>query len=168
MDGVELLRGQLKAVHQFLDMTIGDVSEEAAKRKDHDWNIKPIGAIYAHIAASEDVMLNAMVRGGAPLLMRDGWGEKLGITDPMPSLDKLDNFSAPIATVREYAAAVFKETDEYLSTAKDEDLSKEMDSPAGKMTGLAFLANIVATHCGGHWGEIAALKGVQGLKGLPF
>ena len=168
MDGVELLRGQLKSAHQFLDMTIGDVSEDAAKRVDDGWNIKPIGAIYAHIAASEDVILNGMIRGGAPLLARDGWGEKLGITDPMPSLDKLYNFSAPMATVREYAAAVFKETDEYLGTVKSDDLLDEVDTPAGKMTKLAFMANIMATHCPGHWGEIAALKGVQGLKGLPF
>lgn len=168
MNAIELLRGQLKAAHQFLDMTIADCTPEAAKRKDENWNIKPIATIYAHIAASEDMMVNTMIRGGTPVLARNGWSDKLGIKDPSPTLDSLDDFSAPIPTVREYAAAVFKETDEFLANASEDELSREIETPIGKMPAITFLANIVATHCPGHWGEIAALKGVQGLKGLPF
>lgn len=167
MNAIELLRGQFKAVHQFLDMTIADCTPAAATRRDEGWNIKPIASIYAHIAASEDFMVNTFVRGVEPLLMRDGWGEKLGIPGN-PTLNNLDDFSAPLSAVREYAAAVFKATDEYLSQAEESELEREIDTPIGKMPAITFLANITATHCPGHMGEIAALKGVQGLKGLPF
>lgn len=166
MNAIELLRGQFKASHQFLDMTIADCTEEAANRKDEGWNIKPICTIYAHIAGSEDVMVNTMIRGGEPLLVRDGWGEKLGIANP--SLSELDSVTAPLSAIREYAAAVFKETDDYLSSGPEAELEREIDTPIGKMPAISFLANITATHCPSHLGEIAALKGVQGLKGLPF
>lgn len=168
MNAIELLRGQFKAVHQFLDMTIADCTPEAATRSDEGWNIKPIGTIYAHIAAAEDMMVHGMVRGGTPILVRDGWNERLGIKEPTPSQDGLKGFSGPIPLVREYAAAVFRETDEFLAGATESDLSHEVDTPIGKMQAMTYLANIVLTHCPGHWGEIAALKGVQGLKGLPF
>lgn len=167
MNAIEVLRGQLKAVHQFIDMTIADCTEDAAARKDEGWNIQPICTIYAHVAASEDFMVNAMVRGVQPLLIRNGWGQKLGISE-RPTLDNMDGFSAPLPALREYAASVFKETDEYLAGVDESELEREIDTPIGKMPAITFLANIVATHCPGHMGEIAALKGVQGLKGLPF
>ena len=69
---------------------------------------------------------------------------------------------------REYAKAVGTATDEFLASATDEQLEKEIDGPVGKQPYITFLANIGVTHVAGHWGEIAALKGVQGLKGLPF
>lgn len=167
MDAIELLRGQLKAAHQFLDMTVADCTEESTTRRDEGWNIKPICTIYAHIAASEDFMVNSFVRGATPLLLRDGWGEKLGIPD-QPTLDKMDNVTAPLSKLREYAAVVFKETDEYLAQASEAELDREIDTQIGRMPAIVFLANIAATHVPGHMGEIAALKGVQGLKGLPF
>ena len=47
-------------------------------------------------------------------------------------------------------------------------LSKEIDGPFGKSTVIGFLSTIGLTHVAGHWGEIAALKGVQGQQGLPY
>ena len=47
-------------------------------------------------------------------------------------------------------------------------MEKEINGPAGKQPLITILANVGVTHGAGHWGEIAALKGVQGLKGLPF
>ena len=36
------------------------------------------------------------------------------------------------------------------------------------MLGLSVVSNILGWHMAEHTGEIAAVKGVQGLKGLPF
>ena len=33
---------------------------------------------------------------------------------------------------------------------------------------VQYVSSIPVLHLASHWGEIAALKGVQGLKGLPF
>ena len=169
MEAAELLRSQFEQVHQFMEMTIADCSQEVLDRKDADWTINKIGAIYTHVLIAEDVMVNSFVRGDEPLLIRDGWGEKFGITDPSPmQMEDYSDYKVDLPVLREYAAAVAKETDSFFASATEADLYKEVESPAGKMSALKFLANIGLTHVPGHWGEIAALKGVQGLKGLPF
>ena len=43
-----------------------------------------------------------------------------------------------------------------------------MQGPVGESTVGCMIVNILATHFPQHIGEIAALKGVHGLKGLPF
>lgn len=166
MQATELLRSQFNQVHQFLDMTIGDCTQEVLDHKEDGWTIEPIGALYAHIAAAEDSIVNGLVRGTTPVLMRDGWSEKTGITNPQEHLGS--DYKANMPVLKAYAAAVFKETDDFLANATEAELTKEVDTPLGKMPAITFLANIGLTHCPGHWGEIAALKGVQGLKGLPF
>ncbi len=73
----------------------------------------------------------------------------------------LDSFQA-------YAKAVFAQTDAYLAGLSDADLVRKGQGPGGETTLGWFVVNILATHVPQHLGEIAALKGVQGLKGLPF
>ncbi len=65
-------------------------------------------------------------------------------------------------------AAAAKALDDFLATATDDQMAQEIDGPLGKTTVLQMLANIGLTHVAGHWGEVAALKRVQGQKGLPF
>jgi hypothetical protein len=69
---------------------------------------------------------------------------------------------------QEFAKAVYANTDAYLATLSDADLERKIQGPAGETTLGWFLTTILATHFPGHAGEIAALKGVQGMKGLPF
>lgn len=170
MKAQELLRAQFKTAHQFLEMTIGDVTPEVLEKKGDGWTINPIWSIYAHLVISEDAMVNGMGRGAAPLLTRDGWSEKLGIADPKEAQkEHYRNIKVNLPAMREFAKAVANETDDFFANASEDELNKEIDMPTGgKGPVIAFLANIGVTHLSGHWGEIAALKGVQGLKGLPF
>lgn len=169
MEARELLRAQFQTIHQFLDMTIADCSPEVLEKKDDAWTINKVGSLYAHIVLSEDMMLNGMGKGGDLVLKSDGWEEKLGIHDASPRQDEhLADLTIDLETFCEYAKAVAAATDDFLANATDEQLNKEVDSPVGKQPFITFFANIGLTHIAGHWGEIAALKGVQGLKGLPF
>ena len=170
MKAQELLRAQFEMAHQFMEMTIADCSQETLDKKADGWTINPVGALYAHTVIAEDAMVNGMARGKQPLLERDGWAEKLGIDESSPMQDeRFSDMKINLSAMREFAAAVAKETDEFLANAPEDELMKEIDMPGGqKGTVITFLANIGLTHVAGHWGEIAALKGVQGLKGLPF
>ena len=169
MEAKELLRAQFKTIHQFLDMTIADCSPELLENKDAAWTINKVGSLYAHVVLAEDMMLNGMGTGRESVLKRDGWAEKLGIDDASPRQDEhLADLTIDLETFRGYAKAVAAATDDFLANATDEQLNKEVESPVGKQPFITFFANIGLTHVAGHWGEIAALKGVQGLKGLPF
>jgi hypothetical protein len=60
-------------------------------------------------------------------------------------------------------------TDDFLAVATAADFQREVDSPLGtKVPVSQFLGAFGIVHLGLHSGEIAALKGVHGLKGLPF
>ncbi len=169
MKAQELLRAQFEQAHQFMEMTIADCSQDTLDKKADGWTINSVGALYAHTVIAEDSLVNGMVRGTQPLLARDGWAEKLGVGDATPFYGEK---KVDLPAMREFAAAVAKETDEFLANASEDDLMKEIEMFGGqngqKAPAITFLANIVSTHITGHWGEIAALKGVQGLKGLPY
>ncbi len=169
MEAKELLRDQFKTIHQFMDMTIADCSPEVLENKDDAWTINKIGSLYAHVVLGEDMMVGGMGKGGETVFNADGWEKKLGVSSVSARQDEeLAGLTIDLTAFQEYAKAVGAATDEFLANATNEQLEKEIDGPVGKQPFITFLANIGVTHIAGHWGEIAALKGVQGLKGLPF
>ena len=108
-----------------------------------------------------------MGKGEDTVLNNDGWKERLGVSSVAPSVDEeLAGMTIDLEVFREYAKAVGAATDEFLTNATDEQLAKEIGR--AKQPLITVLANIGVPHIAEHWGEIAALKGVQGLKGLPF
>jgi uncharacterized protein YdgA (DUF945 family) len=69
---------------------------------------------------------------------------------------------------REYQQTVQAAADEWLSTTQPADLEREVTHGPFNRPIAAQLRGTVIHHMLGHCGEISALKGVQGLKGLPF
>ncbi len=168
MEAKELLRDQFKTMHGFMDMTVADCTPEVLDKTEDQWTINKIGTLYAHVVLGEDMMVGGMGKGGETVF-NDDWKEKLGVSSVAArQSEELASMTIDLDVFREYAKAVGTATDEFLASATDEQLEKEIDGPVGKQPYITFLANIGLTHVAGHWGEIAALKGVQGLKGLPF
>ena len=70
---------------------------------------------------------------------------------------------------REYAMVVYAATDAYIARLSDSDLARKVQTGFIGEQSVAFvISNILGWHIAEHTGEIAALKGVQGLKGLLF
>ena len=77
--------------------------------------------------------------------------------------------SLDINLFRQYAAAVYEATDDYLTSVSDAELEKIVDPGfAPPMAAGSFVANLLAWHVATHQGEISALKGVQGFNGLDL
>ena len=113
--------------------------------------------------------------------MDQGWIEKLGLSHPHPMMDESweKNFAEWAKTVKmdlpkfkEYAKAVYKQSDEYLGTLTDKDLSEKKVDLSGWGLGEWSLGKFVMRLLMGHMdnltGEVSAAKGLQGLKGYPF
>ncbi len=169
MEARALLRQQLTWIHQLLDGTVADCSPETAGHQGEGWTINPIAAIYAHIGLTQDSIVHGLIQGQPPLLKSAGWGERLGITDgdPRQSPDwAAGNYDLPL--LRDYVAVVQAATDTFLADAEDALLEKTLTTPMGEQTALQMLSQVGVVHVASHWGEIAALRGVQGQKGLPF
>ena len=56
----------------------------------------------------------------------------------------------------------------YLANLPDSELERKVQGVLGEYTLGWGIAILLCQHAAQHSGEIAALKGVQGLKGLPF
>jgi hypothetical protein len=132
----------------------------------------PAGAHYAHILASEDFLINGMIRGGAPLAMST-WQGRTGIGElPPPGVwdEWARRVTVDLPATRQYAQAVYAATDAYLTGAADDDLARQVDLTAlgpGIQT-AEFVLNNLLYNAAAHCGEIACLKGLQGAKGYPF
>jgi hypothetical protein len=131
--------------------------------------INSVGAVYAHTIFSEDGILNGLIRGGAPVYFAGGWATKCGLEMPKGGMEPDWDVTLKLDVFRQYAAAVYRATDEYLAAASDAELDRVVDPGfAPPMPVRAMFANVLAWHAATHQGEISALKGVQGVNGLDF
>ncbi len=177
---VTAMQKVLSAGHGVLEATMADVTAAVAA-----WNppgtALPIGACYAHVVVAEDGMVNGVLEGGVPLFL-GAWAGKTGLSalppgpdpkgGPMPDWTEWARaVTVDLAALRRYAVAVYAASDAFMAGLADEDLSHPLDLTAfglGMCTVGSFVTEGLAPHAFVHGGEIACLKGLQGLKGSPF
>jgi hypothetical protein len=170
MNAQGAVRQQLGFWHGIGGQVMGDCGDALNKRLT-DAKVGSIGSIYAHAVFAEDAVINGMLQGKPTLFQEQGWEAKTGVKPPegpRQTDDWAANVNLNLATFQEYANAVFAQTDAYLANLSDAEMERKIQGPIGETTVGWMVVNILATHFPGHAGEIAALKGVQGLKGLPF
>ena len=163
-----LLLGQFQSAHDWLEGTVGDITTEQAH-----WSPEglpsPIAAQYLHVVVVEDGLIGAL-NGSGPL-MTDAFADKVGASELPPPGQWADwgrGVQVDMALARDYARGVYAATEVYLQNIEDDDLNTEVD--LGETMGhqkLAYALNLLLRNPYSHTGEIAALKGLQGLKGYP-
>ncbi len=175
MDTVSLLKASIEGAHQVLEGTMADVTQEQA-----DWappgKAHSLGVNYAHAILSEDMVVNGMLKGAAPLAMTTFAG-KAGVSElpPMPDQGDWDEWArrvtVDLSAVRRYAQAVYANTVDYVSSLGTSDLERSLDlsnMELGQQSLGWVLNNILIWHATAHCGEASCLKGLQGAKGYPF
>ena len=178
MDAVTLLRQQLEMAHQTTEGTMEGTTPEMAH-----WmppgKATPLGASYAHVVLSEDMIVNGMLRQQQPLFATS-WAGKTGANEmrPNPGGDWSATYGGwtrqvkvDLPAMRQYAQAVYAETDRYLSTLTPSDLDRVIDLSSagmGQQTLGWALSMLVVGHINNIAGEISCLKGLQGVRGYPF
>jgi hypothetical protein len=170
MKATEATRETLDLVHQYVEAAIGDCDPETLKRTFPGATIGTIASIYFHAINSEDWAIQELIRKTQKLFDSQRWHEKLGLP-ASASGDEIDwsKMDVPLPALQEYAQAVYKATDDWLNSVNDEDLDAQIPWGAGQSHNVAWvLADVIHSHLSFHAGEIAALKGLMGLKGLPW
>jgi hypothetical protein len=165
----EVLRGQMTMAHD-MEQTLDELDHEQLHQRLPGSTLQPIAAIYVHSVINEDSFVNRKLRGQATIFENGGWRERLGFEmgDGMQS----DEWAAGVrihdlGLFRDYARQVYASTDDYLASLSEADLDRVIETGAGDMSLGKFLS-IVPPHAIFHGGEICALKGCMGGKGLPF
>ncbi len=174
---ISLLQQQLQETHQFLQATIAGVTAEQAH-----WlppgNAHPIGASYVHTIMTEDIVINVLLKGGAPLFATT-WAGKTGFSEPMPmpGPDWQDyaqwtrRVRVDLPAMQAYTQAVYAATADYLSSLAPEDLEQVVDFSnvgMGQVTRAWVFSRLVIGHTDNLCGEISCLKGLQGMQGYPI
>ena len=170
MNVQQAVRQQLGFWHGTLGGMMADCGD-ALNKVVPSATITSIASVYAHSVWSEDMIVNGMLLGKPLMYKTDGWEAKTGAPFPgdNPALaDWAKNFKMDYPKFKEYADAVFANTDSYLANVADADLDAKTQTPIGEQSKSWVVATLLGTHFPQHAGEIAALKGVHGMKGLPF
>ena len=164
------LKSQFQVAKMVYNGTVGDLTADLAAKTLDGASIGAILPIQAHALFGLDAMVNQLAAGKEPVLISGGWAERTGI--PGPQLRQGPEWSTAtynLEGLRAYSEAVFASVDAYFDSVADSDLDREVQSPIGGMVQVStFLGGLGLVHLSAHAGEIAALKGVHGVKGLPF
>jgi hypothetical protein len=168
MDAKDYIQRQLTSVNMQSDATTGDL-EAAHLAKTSPGTCNALGAIYVHAVASEDWFVHGLIGGKPTLWDSEGWGAKLGLHKVPVGEDwgEANAATCDLNTIRAYEQAARQATAAYVAALDDRELNRVVQSPFGAQPVAGLLA-FMAVHTAGHMGEIAALKGAQGLKGLPY
>ena len=120
---------------------------------------------HVHALTSYDFFVINKAKGAD--MMWPAFAAKHGLPpNPMEIWGHNANISG--AAMKEYAEQIQKATLDYIATLKDDDLDRQVDTQFFGTQSLAFLLQLASMHATGHAGDVAAVKGSQGLKGLPF
>lgn len=169
MDAPEYLQRQFLAVRRLTDAATQELTDEQL-----NWmppgTVNPIKTAWLHLIGAEDRYIQWMIKGGVTVWETEGWAIRLGVPVAPGRVGGWEESRAVMLTigpVADYQHAVRAATASYLGQLTGQELAREVDSPFGKRPVADLLAQLVA-HTVGHAGEIAALRGVQGVQGLPF
>jgi hypothetical protein len=169
MDTIEYIKREQAGMRRFVEMTLKDMTPEL-----FNWpapgTANTISATFLHFINVEDHFVNELIQGKAQVWESGGWSRKTGIDKP-PSIGEdwtgFKHRKVEIGPLLEYKAAVWAATDAYMAGVTPAELDR-MVPFAGSERTVAEILMLASTQSHGHAGEIAALKGIQGAKGLPI
>jgi hypothetical protein len=170
VNAIELLKNQYEQGHSILRDIAANIPPELVNQRDGHGTAGSLGSICAHVVMSEDSLIS-LVRGEPTLYERDGWSERVGIA--MPGLFQTVQWSSGVsmdmATFEPYMQAVIARTEESIGGMSVADLEKMVEGGMGRPVPASMLVGTVGViHMAEHSGELAALLGVHGHKGLQF
>jgi DinB superfamily len=130
-----------------------------------------IATILIHVTGTDGRFINLRALGKPTIWESGNWSEQLGLSQPPGggggSWEDANASNFSLDAVRGYITAVRASVDDYVAALTDEELARTVQSIGGEQPISAVLALLIV-HAAGHYGEVAALKGTQGAKGLPF
>jgi hypothetical protein len=178
MDAIGLLRYQFQFARQTLEATLETVTAEQADYRPSG-RANSISANLAHVVLRQDLCVNALLKGSAPLAL-SSWAGRTGISEPAigptpeaprfaDDHDWAQRVNVDLPMLRGFVSVVFRTTDEYLATLCESDLDRLVDV---SMLGyghqpISYLLNANLANANHHCGEISFVKGLCGAQGYP-
>ena len=156
---------------QQLGQAFGLLNAVAKGLDDAQYNWKPggtcnaIAMTHVHALTSLDFFLNGVLQG-KPTIWQSFAAEHAMPANPL----EIWTYDGDVAlsAISGYGVEVQKSALDYVASLADDDLDREVDTRLFGTRSIAFVLQLADVHTAGHTGEMAAVKGMQGLEGLPF
>ena len=169
MDAIAYIQREVDGLRQQTNMILKETTDEQL-----NWAppgiANPIGVTLLHTIGGEDLFVQQWLQGKPCLWESGNWSERIGV-EVAPregrGWEECRKAHLSLAPIMEYQEAVCSATAGYISSLTPEDLDRKI-MLFGREQPLANVLVIVVNHVIVHMGEIATLKGIQGVKGLPF
>ena len=171
MDAMTYIRDQVGTAHYELDTALKNLTPEQ-----FNWSppgtISPISAVLVHTLAGEDLFIQKIIQGKPQIWDTGDWAKRIGVPSApggpdMRVWEAYRSLQVPIEPVLAYKQEIFATTDAFLANLTGEGLDRQVDF-FGRTRLAGEILMITVTHLCCHAGEIAALKGMQGARGLPY
>ena len=169
MNATQFIRQQVAEAEGLSNAAMTDVTDEQ-----FNWlppgTMNPIKSAWLHTVGGEDLFFQLIIQGRPPLWVTGGWPGRVGLAQTPgggQGWEEARNTVLALAPVLAYAAAVRDATHEYLARLTEDELDRRVDF-FGRESSVADVLARFVSHAACHAGEIAAVKGMQGLQGLPF
>lgn len=167
MEILDFIRAQVGAVHHNLGFSMDDLTDEIVHSR-AGGTTNTIAQILAHVVTGQDLLIREKL-GGVPALHESGWAQKTGIPTVRSEIWQSDTWRLNLEAFNAFRLAVEANSTAYVEGLQPADLDLPRSWIRGPERPLGMLLQtIFINHALGHCGEISALKGVRGLKGLPI
>lgn len=170
---IEFIRAGLKQMHNTYNDSIADLENDQLYWRAND-NGCPIAFVLWHYVRTEDNIIQFVLQRKPTVWIEGGWDKKFGLHPTaqgtgMSLVDAQNLRLDPKEDFQSYMNAVWDATAAYLATADDEFLKQNTTvKPLGEMPIQNAIGNMCLTHGFMHLGEIAHLRGLQGLRGMAI
>ncbi len=166
MDLRDYLIGSVEDVHRMLGIASQELTDDVAHWQPPG-TVNTIAQLLAHVVTGED-QGSHRIRGEDLLFDSGNWASKTGIPADRNIWGK--GWRLNIEGFNEYRVLVAEQALAFAKTITPADLDGEfLPRPDGDPRPKTFaVRTLMMHHALGHCGEISTIKGLQGLKGLPF
>jgi hypothetical protein len=168
METVEFIQKQYTWVKKQFDGVMQDTTEEQI-----NWTppgtANSIGVTLLHVAGTLDNAFQGTLQGKPSVWDSGVWGKKLGLSGlpgRVHGWDEAKSSHLASGPLMEYVNSVFNQVNTCVSGLTPPELDRVV-TLYGADRPVSDLLIMQASHALMHTGEIAALKGMQGVKGLP-
>jgi hypothetical protein len=167
LEVIEFIRSSAQGVYRMQTIAMEDLTDDVV-----NWQpggtANTIAQLLAHMVSGQDMLVNDKI-GGGKSLHESGWAQKTGIPLDRPQIWNRDGWHLDLPAFNEYRLAVEASMLRLLDSLSAADLDREAEWFRGPPAPIASrLQTVFIHHAMGHCGEISAIKGMQGLKGLPM
>jgi DinB superfamily len=173
MPVVEFIRSGLKQMHTTYNDSVADLENEQLHWRANE-NGSSIAFVLWHYVRTEDNIIQFVLQRKPTVWMDGGWDKKFGLHPTaqgtgMSLADAQNVRLEPKSDFEAYMRAVWDATDAYLAAADDDFLQQQTTvKPLGEMPIQNAIGNMCLTHGFTHLGEIAHIRGLQGLRGMAI